>query len=219
MEQPHVLLLPVIMLPYTEKAPAAAATSCEVFPHDPTFSLLGMPPLCPLPQCFENGIINTAEDALASDVAMIHRPTTYDPVELRNQLPRSHSLIVQPASKESLGHLTMAHPELWSEHVAEFMRSLGDESLQTPIEKRKCQAQFVVLSPGKVWRPCSARHQRNFDTLTRERRSRATDVRVSRQPDLVRADNRTPAPRPLTRPRATIPAGYFTTGSIASSHE
>jgi hypothetical protein len=43
--------------------------------------------------------------------------------------------IVQAGSAESFGHLTMAHPELWSEHVAEFMRSLGDEALQSSIEK------------------------------------------------------------------------------------
>ncbi|WP_213736133.1 alpha/beta fold hydrolase [Bradyrhizobium sp. dw_411] len=34
--------------------------------------------------------------------------------------------VVQPGSPESFGHLTMAHPELWSKHVAEFMRELGD---------------------------------------------------------------------------------------------
>jgi homoserine O-acetyltransferase/O-succinyltransferase len=41
---------------------------------------------------------------------------------------REGGFIVQPASAESFGHLTMAHPELWSEHVAELMRSLGDEA-------------------------------------------------------------------------------------------
>jgi homoserine O-acetyltransferase len=55
----------------------------------------------------------------------------FNPVELRvleELMPRVHGgrFIVQPASARSLGHLTMAHPELWSEHVAEFMRSLGD---------------------------------------------------------------------------------------------
>jgi homoserine O-acetyltransferase len=34
--------------------------------------------------------------------------------------------IVQEASETSYGHLTMAHPELWSQHVAEFMYELGD---------------------------------------------------------------------------------------------
>jgi homoserine O-acetyltransferase/O-succinyltransferase len=34
--------------------------------------------------------------------------------------------IVQPGTQESFGHLTMAHPELWSKHVAEFMHELGD---------------------------------------------------------------------------------------------
>jgi homoserine O-acetyltransferase len=34
--------------------------------------------------------------------------------------------VVQAGTPESFGHLTMAHPELWSKHVAEFMRDLGD---------------------------------------------------------------------------------------------
>jgi homoserine O-acetyltransferase len=34
--------------------------------------------------------------------------------------------VVQPGSSDSFGHLTMAHPELWSNHVAEFMHELGD---------------------------------------------------------------------------------------------
>lgn len=48
---------------------------------------------------------------------------------------REGRFIVQPASAESFGHLTMAHPELWSKHVAEFMQSLGDEALQSSTEK------------------------------------------------------------------------------------
>jgi homoserine O-acetyltransferase/O-succinyltransferase len=39
--------------------------------------------------------------------------------------------IVQEGSETSYGHLTMAHPELWSQHVAEFMHELGDASPQT----------------------------------------------------------------------------------------
>jgi homoserine O-acetyltransferase/O-succinyltransferase len=38
--------------------------------------------------------------------------------------------IVQPGSETSFGHLTMAHPELWAQHVGEFMRWLGDAPLQ-----------------------------------------------------------------------------------------
>jgi homoserine O-acetyltransferase len=34
--------------------------------------------------------------------------------------------VVQPGTSASPGHLTMAHPELWARHVAEFMRWLGD---------------------------------------------------------------------------------------------
>jgi homoserine O-acetyltransferase len=63
----------------------------------------------------------------------------FNPAELRvleELMPRVQDgrFIVQPRSAESLGHLTMAHPELWSEHVAEFMRSLRDEALRS-IEK------------------------------------------------------------------------------------
>jgi homoserine O-acetyltransferase len=33
---------------------------------------------------------------------------------------------VQPGSSASFGHLTMAHPELWANHVGDFMGWLGD---------------------------------------------------------------------------------------------
>jgi homoserine O-acetyltransferase len=41
---------------------------------------------------------------------------------------RHGRFVVQPGSATSYGHLTMAHPELWAKHVAEFMRELGDAS-------------------------------------------------------------------------------------------
>ena len=34
--------------------------------------------------------------------------------------------VVQPGTSTSFGHLTMAHPELWANHVGEFMAWLGD---------------------------------------------------------------------------------------------
>jgi homoserine O-acetyltransferase len=34
--------------------------------------------------------------------------------------------IVQPGSPTAFGHLTMAHPELWAGHVAEFMDQIRD---------------------------------------------------------------------------------------------
>jgi homoserine O-acetyltransferase len=34
--------------------------------------------------------------------------------------------VVQPGTSTSFGHLSMAHPELWSQHVATFMGELGD---------------------------------------------------------------------------------------------
>jgi hypothetical protein len=62
----------------------------------------------------------------------------FNPAELHvleELIPKVHGgrFIIQPGSAESFGHLTMAHPELWSEHVAEFMRSLGDDALQSSI--------------------------------------------------------------------------------------
>jgi homoserine O-acetyltransferase/O-succinyltransferase len=41
---------------------------------------------------------------------------------------RHGRFVVQPGSATSYGHLTMAHPELWTKHVAEFMRELGAAS-------------------------------------------------------------------------------------------
>jgi homoserine O-acetyltransferase/O-succinyltransferase len=41
------------------------------------------------------------------------------------RVPNGRAL-VQPGTPNSFGHLTMAHPELWANHVAEFMQWLGD---------------------------------------------------------------------------------------------
>jgi homoserine O-acetyltransferase len=40
---------------------------------------------------------------------------------------RQGRFVVQAGSAGSFGHLTMAHPALWSKHVAEFMRELEDK--------------------------------------------------------------------------------------------
>jgi homoserine O-acetyltransferase len=48
---------------------------------------------------------------------------------LMPQVPHGR-FVVQPGSETSFGHLTMAHPELWAEHVGEFMRWVGDAPLQ-----------------------------------------------------------------------------------------
>jgi homoserine O-acetyltransferase len=34
--------------------------------------------------------------------------------------------VIQPGSETSFGHLTAAHPELWANHVSDFLRELGD---------------------------------------------------------------------------------------------
>jgi homoserine O-acetyltransferase len=41
---------------------------------------------------------------------------------------RNGRAVVQPGTTKSFGHLTMAHPELWANHVADFMNGLGDAS-------------------------------------------------------------------------------------------
>jgi hypothetical protein len=75
-----------------EETPSASAAPCEVFPHDPALTFAGIPFQSPLPQSLEDGVINTAEDALATHMAVIHRPTAYDPAELCDQFPRCNSL-------------------------------------------------------------------------------------------------------------------------------
>jgi homoserine O-acetyltransferase len=39
---------------------------------------------------------------------------------------RHGRFVIQPGSQTSFGHLTMAHPELWANHVGEFLREIGD---------------------------------------------------------------------------------------------
>jgi homoserine O-acetyltransferase len=47
---------------------------------------------------------------------------------LENLIPevKNGRYVVQPGTSTSFGHLTMAHPELWANHVGEFMAWLGD---------------------------------------------------------------------------------------------
>jgi homoserine O-acetyltransferase/O-succinyltransferase len=59
----------------------------------------------------------------------------FNPAELHvleDLMPRVREgrFVVQSGSAESFGHLSMAHPELWAEHVAEFLRWLGDDPLK-----------------------------------------------------------------------------------------
>jgi homoserine O-acetyltransferase len=49
---------------------------------------------------------------------------------LMPKAPRGR-FIAQEGSETSYGHLPMVHPELWSQHVAEFMHELGDGSPQS----------------------------------------------------------------------------------------
>jgi homoserine O-acetyltransferase/O-succinyltransferase len=52
-----------------------------------------------------------------------------NPAELRitekliSRLPHGR-FVLQPGTEQSFGHLTVTHPELWANHVAEFMQSL-----------------------------------------------------------------------------------------------
>jgi hypothetical protein len=70
--------------------------------------------------------------AITIQAAITYKAITYKRIRSTNEfnpselhVVREGRFIVQPASAESCGHLTMAHPKLWSERVAEFMRSLG----------------------------------------------------------------------------------------------
>jgi len=47
-------------------------------------------------------------------------------LETRMKQVNHGEYVVQPGSASSFGHLTMAHPEQWSDQVARFMRELGD---------------------------------------------------------------------------------------------
>jgi homoserine O-acetyltransferase/O-succinyltransferase len=53
----------------------------------------------------------------------------FNPAELQNMngliAKVAHGrFMLQPGSAQTFGHLTMAHPELWANHVAEFLQSL-----------------------------------------------------------------------------------------------
>jgi homoserine O-acetyltransferase len=57
----------------------------------------------------------------------------FNPQELRilDQLMpkvKNGRFFVQEGTADSYGHLTMAFPELWADHVSEFMESLGKDS-------------------------------------------------------------------------------------------
>lgn len=72
-------------------------------------------------------------DAISTKVlALNFDDDAFNPEELHILGPlmskvRNGRAVVQPGSDKSFGHLTMAHPELWANHVADFMRELGDE--------------------------------------------------------------------------------------------
>jgi homoserine O-acetyltransferase len=64
-------------------------------------------------------------------VALNFSDDEFNPDELHileNLMPelKNGRYVVQPGTSTSFGHLTMAHPELWADHVAEFMHWLGD---------------------------------------------------------------------------------------------
>ena len=47
---------------------------------------------------------------------------------LQNLMPRvpGGRYVVQKGTPDSFGHLTMAHPALWADHVRDFMKELGE---------------------------------------------------------------------------------------------
>lgn len=60
--------------------------------------------------------LNFDDDEFNPDVLKI--------LQTRMQRVKNGRYLVQAGSASSFGHLTMAHPDLWSKHVAEFMREL-----------------------------------------------------------------------------------------------
>jgi hypothetical protein len=64
-------------------------------------------------------------------LSYVHRFTKAPkPTRARSGIVAGGFAASQPGSETSFGHLTMAHPELWAQHVGEFMRWLGDAPLQ-----------------------------------------------------------------------------------------
>ena len=80
-------LLEKKVMPKLAEAPRSAAASCEVFPHDPTFAFARVPLQSPLPQRFEDDVIDLVEDAFADHMTVIHRPAAQHAVEVCDQLP------------------------------------------------------------------------------------------------------------------------------------
>ena len=71
---------------------------------------------------------------------------------LERLMPRvAHGrFFVQPGSETSFGHLTMAHPELWAQHVGEFMRWLGSAASEpmTRLDMIQLTITRIVLTSG-----------------------------------------------------------------------
>jgi homoserine O-acetyltransferase len=55
-------------------------------------------------------------------------PASLQILESRTPLVPHGRWVVQPGTPDSFGHLTMAHPELWADQVAAFMRWLEEPS-------------------------------------------------------------------------------------------
>jgi homoserine O-acetyltransferase len=100
----------------------AAAQSAGADPNDVLYSLKSSADYDPEPGL--SGIraklfaLNFTDDEFNPDQLRILETLT-------PRVPRGR-YVVQPGTPTSFGHLTMAHPELWAEHVGEFMRWLGD---------------------------------------------------------------------------------------------
>ncbi len=81
--------------------------------HKPPFTLPWMPPKGPTPECFEGGAVDTAENARALDVAVIHRATPDHSVEVCYQppcrsmqrLPQMESHVLKGRTNVLLGRL------------------------------------------------------------------------------------------------------------------
>jgi homoserine O-acetyltransferase len=100
----------------------AAAQASHVEPIDALYSLKSSADYDPEPDL--NKIttkvlaLNFGDDEFNPDILQI--------LETRMARVKQGRTIVQPGSPTAFGHLTMAHPELWAGHVAEFMDEVRD---------------------------------------------------------------------------------------------
>jgi homoserine O-acetyltransferase/O-succinyltransferase len=53
-------------------------------------------------------------------------PPDFDPLGPLTPRVRDGHYVVQKGTPDSFGHLTVAHPALWADHVRDFMKGLSE---------------------------------------------------------------------------------------------